>query len=222
LTGRFAEHLADATVIDAEAGDVIYWPKAFWHISTSETWSAMVTLPIWWNASPAKLAQAMVPRLLDLQGESQVYDIDLDDVASSASEMPASLGEIVAKVKGQVNARLESTARIAWAKFVTAYGFGTPPAPRAPAEVTGTTRVRVTHPIVTIDLGRAIAVIACGQQMLTPCMALIPVVRSMRPGSEHALADLDRLLPVADVDASQRLTQMVSQLVAFRALDVVA
>lgn len=221
LTGRYAEHLADATVIDADAGDVIYWPKAFWHISTSDNWSGMVTLPIWWNASAANLAQTMVPRLLDLRGESRFYDIDVDDVVSAASELPASLGEMVATVKGQVNARLESTAKIAWAKFVTAYGFTTPPAPRDAPDVTAATRVRVRHPIVTIDLGRAAAVVACGQQMLTPCMGLIPVVREMRAGSEHTVADLDRLLPVPDADASQRLVQMVGQLVSFRALEVI-
>ena len=221
LTGRYGDHLDDATVIDAEAGDVIYWPKEFWHISTSDNWSGMVTLPIWWKASAANLAQTMVPRLLDLRGESRFYDLDVDDVASAASELPASLGEMVATVKEQVNARLESTAKIAWAKFVTAYGFTTPPAPREASDVTDTTRVRVAHPIVPIDLGRAVAVIACGQQMLTPCRALIPVVREMRAGSEHSVADLDRLLPVVDADASRRLTQMVRQLVSFRALDVV-
>jgi len=221
MTGRWAEHAADATLIDAEAGDVIYWPKAFWHISTSDNWSGMVTLPIWWNASAANLARTMVPKLLDLRGESRFYDLDVDEAASAAGELPATLGEMVTTIKGQVAARLESTAKIAWAKFVTAYGFTTPPAPRAPVEITESTRVRVEHPIAAIDLGRALAVIACGQQMLTPCMSLIPVVRSLRRGSEHGVADLDRRLPVADADASRSLTQMVSQLVAFRALEVI-
>jgi hypothetical protein len=221
LTGRWAEHLGDATVIDAEAGDVIYWPKEFWHISTSDNWSGMVTLPIWWNASAANLARTMVPKLLDLRGEARFYDLDVDNAASAAGELPATLGEMVTTIKGQVAARLESTARIAWAKFVTAYGFSTPPAPRAAADVTASTRVRVAHPIAAIDLGRAVAVIACGQQTVSPCMGLIPVVRSLRPGSEHSVSDLDRRLPLADADASRSLTQMVSQLVAFRALDVV-
>jgi hypothetical protein len=221
LTGRYAEHLAEATIIDAEAGDVIYWPKEFWHLSTSDNWSGMVTLPIWWNASAANLARTMVPKLLDLRGESRFYDVDVDDAASAASELPAALGDMVTTIKGQVAARLESTARIAWAKFVTAYGFTTPPAPREAAEVTEATRIRVTHPVAAIDLGRAIAVIACGQQMVTPCMSLIPVVRSLRPGSEHGVADLDQRLAVADADASRSLTQMVSQLVGFRALDVI-
>lgn len=221
LTGRWAEHLGDATVIDADAGDVIYWPKEFWHVGTSDNWSGMVTLPIWWNASAANLARTMVPKLLDLRGESRFYDVNVDDAASAASELPAALTDMVTTIKGQVAARLESTAKIAWAKFVTAYGFTTPPAPREPAEVTEATRVRVTHPVAAIDLGRAVAVIACGQQMVTPCMSLIPVVRNLRPGSEHAVADLDGRLAVADADASRSLTQMVSQLVAFRALDVI-
>lgn len=222
LTGRFAEHAASATIIDADAGDVIYWPKEFWHISTSDNWSAMVTLPIWWNASAANLARTMVPRLLDLRGESRFYDIDVDDAAAAAATLPATLGEMVTTIKGQVTARLESTAKVAWAKFVTAYGFTTPPAPREAAEVTDATRVRVAHPIAAIDLGRAVAVIACGQQMVTPSMSLIPVVGALRPGSEHTVADLQRLLPIADADVSRNLTQMVRQLIAFRALNVVS
>jgi hypothetical protein len=220
LTGKYGDYLDGATVIDGEAGDVIYWPKEYWHISSSDNWSGMVTLPIWWNASPAKIARAMVPRVLDLQGESRIYDMNVDDVVSTASTLPPSLERMVATAKSQVTARLDSTARIAWAKFVTAYAFSTPPAPRAAVEVTDRTRVRVSHPIVSVDLGRAAAVIACGQQMLTPCRPLMSVVSDMRTGSEHVVSDLAKKVSGAEPDAGDQLRQMVGQLVAFRALEI--
>jgi hypothetical protein len=179
-------------------------------------------VPMWWSANPSKLARAMLPRLLDLQGEPQPYRMDLDDMASVARTMPDTLGEMMAQVKAQVNLKLDLTARIAWAKFVSAYGFSTPPGPRPTPEVTPETRVRVRHPVVAIALGNANAIIACVQHVLTHCAPLASVAGELRVGSEHAVGDLARLLPPDDADAGQQMRRMLRDLASFRALEIVS
>jgi len=221
LTGKFNDYLDIATIIDADAGDVIYWPKEWWHIGVSpDGWSGMVSLPMWWSASPSKLAKAMLGSILDLQGESHLYEVNLDDLASVARDVPESLTDMVSQVKAQVNRRFDAAAKLAWAKFVTTYGFGTPPSPRpAPAAINGN-RVRVVHPVVAVDLGKAVAVIACGQQTVTRCMELMSVVSRLRVGSEHTLGSLQELLPIVDEPSKAELAKVVDELYAFRALDV--
>src|SRR6266498_1367809 len=113
----------------------------------------MISLPMLWTAIPAKLAQAMLASIVDVHGESSLYEADLDDLVSAAREVPASLSAMVSDVKGQVNRRFDVAARLAWAKFVTTYGFATPPSPRRPPAATNGRRVRVVHPIVAVDLG---------------------------------------------------------------------
>jgi hypothetical protein len=221
LTGRFNDYLETATLIEADAGDVIYWPKAWWHIGVSpEQWSGMISLPMWWTASPAKLAQAMLASIVDVHGESSLYKANLDDLVSVARDVPDSLTAMVSEVKAQVNRRFDVAAKLAWAKFVTTYGFSTPPSPRqAPGAVNGG-RVRVVHPVVAIDLGKVVAVVACGQQVVTRCMEVMPVINRLRVGSEHTVADLQGHLSIADQNSKAELAKVVSELHAFRALEV--
>jgi hypothetical protein len=222
LIGRYEEYMSGAIVIDADEGDVIYWPKDYWHIGASDdNWSGMVTLPMWWSASPSALARSMLAGLLDLQSDpSQRYAVKVDDLASAAVTVPTSILDVVSQVKTQVNARLDATAQIAWAKFVTAYGFMTPPGRlRAPA-VVGTTRVRVRHPIVCVPLGRAVAVVGCGHSTLTRCTELSAVVPHLRIGSEHTVSDLGQLVAAHDGEAQQHLRTLVGELVSCRALEV--
>jgi hypothetical protein len=222
LTGRYAEHMSDAIVIDADEGDVIYWPKEYWHIGASDdNWSGMVTLPMWWTARPSALARSMLAGLLDLQGDlPQRYAVNVDDLASAALDFPASIQDVISQVKAQVNARLDLTGQVGWAKFVTAYGFMTPPARLGAPPVIDTTRVRVRHPIVCVPLGRAVAVVGCGHSTLTRCTELSAVVQHLRIGSEHTVSDLGQLVAAHDGDAHQHLLKLVGELVSCRALEV--
>jgi hypothetical protein len=222
LTGRYADYLDDAIVIDADAGDVIYWPKDFWHIGASaDWWSGMIAIGTWWSATPSKLAKAMLGGILDIEGESQVYQMDVTELASAAVEMPTALDDMVGQVRTQVDRRLGLAAKVGWAKFVTSYGFSTPPAPRERPTLDDVSRIRVNHPVTRIDLGRAVAVIAGGHQTVTSCLNIMPVISRLRVGSEYSLADLIGLLPDRDPEAAGQLRDVVRDLVAFRALAVV-
>ncbi len=221
MIGRYQDHLADAIVIDADEEDVIYWPKEYWHIGASDdNWSGMVTLPMWWSARPSTLARSMLARVLDFQGDPpQLFAVDVDDMGSAAADVPTSLLEVIAQLKTQVNARVDPAVQVAWAKFVTAYGFITPPAPRAAPPVTGATRVRVKYSIVSVPLGRAVAIVGCGHSILTQSTELAAIVPPLRVGTEHTVDDLCRLAGAREPEARQRVLKLVGDLIACRALE---
>jgi 50S ribosomal protein L16 3-hydroxylase len=220
LVARYDHHLNDALVIDAEEGDVIYWPKEYWHIGASQnTWSGMVSIPMWWTAKPSSLARSMLSRVLDLDSEPQLYAVTVDTLAPAALALPAALHEVVARMKSQVNSRLELTANVAWAKFVTSYGFTTPPALLPTVTVTGATQIRVKHPIVAVPLGKAVAVVACGHSTLARFAPLSNVVQHLSVGTEHTVSDLCRLVPESHDEAYEHVVKMIGELVSFRALE---
>jgi hypothetical protein len=103
---------------------------------------------------------------------------------------------------------------------VTSYGFSTPPAPRERPVLGDTARLRVKHPVSRVDLGRVLAVIAGGHETVTSCLNIQPAIARLKVGSEHGLPDLMRQLPDGDTDAAASLKNVLSDLVAFRALDV--
>jgi 50S ribosomal protein L16 3-hydroxylase len=221
LTGRYTDHLHDAIVIDGEAGDVIYWPKDYWHIGASaDWWAGMIALGTWWSATPSKLARGMLGGIIDLQGDASVYKIAINELESAAGELPPALGDMVGQVRTQVERRMGAAAKVGWAKFVTSYGFSTAPAPRERPSLGDSARLRVKHPISRVDLGRMLAVIAGGHETVTSCLNIQPAVARLKVGSEHAMSDLMRHLPDGDTDAAASLKGVLSDLVAFRAIDV--
>jgi hypothetical protein len=221
LTGRYRDHMKDAIVIDANEGDVIYWPKEYWHIGVSEdNWSAMVTIPMWWNARPGGLARFMLDRTLDLDGEPQLYAVNADRIGDAAYEVPSAIAAVVSGVKTQIAERLDLTTKVAWAKFVTAFGFMVPPARRPAPTIGDGVQLRVTYPIVCIPTGKESIVIACGHQTSTPLQELASAVSHLQVGKEYTLSSLGRLLSVNDPETYEQLRALLTRLVSFRALQV--
>jgi hypothetical protein len=220
LIARYEDHLRNALVIDAEAGDVVYWPKDYWHIGASQnTWSGMVTIPMWWTAKPSSLARTMLLGALDVDSDPQLYSVDADMLTAAALDIPPALHDVVTRMKSQLSTKLELTAKVAWAKFVTSFGFGTPPALLPVPNVTNITRVRVKYPIVSVPLGRVHVVVGCGHSTLVHLKPLSEVVSHLRVGSEHTVAGLHKLLREPNVGCDP-IAKLVGELVAFRALEV--
>jgi hypothetical protein len=220
LTSRYEDHLTDALIIDAEAGDVVYWPKDYWHIGASqETWSGMVTVPMWWTAPPSSLARTVLTGALNIDGDHQPYSVDTDDLAAAALDVPSALEDAVTQMKSALNTKLELTAKVVWAKFVTSFGFGTPPAPLPAPDVTDSTRFRVKYPIASVPLGRAHLFVACGHSTLVRSKPLWEISSHLHVGSEHTVADLYRLTREL-ASGSGPLETLIGELVSFRALEV--
>lgn len=222
LTGRYEDHLAGAIEIIAEAGDVIYWPKEFWHIGVSGgDWSGMITAPMWWRGRPKTIATQVLNRTLELPGETQPVPMDLAKAADAALVMPPALEQLVTSVKAQVENNLDRTARLHWARFVTAYGFTTLPALADRPSLTRASRVRVKHVVAAIPLG-AIAVVAVGRYTVVALPSLAELPHVLAVGTEHEVGNLLERFAAGDVGDEAALVDVLADLVTFRALVVVS
>jgi hypothetical protein len=208
LTRDYAAHRADAIELVGETGDVFYWPKEYWHVgASSEGWTTMVTIPMWWNARPGTVARFILDRALGLDGEPRGHVFNPDEAARDALTMPASVSGPVAAAAAQINANLQPAARLVWASLASSYGFTVPPG-RADiaAPLTERTPERLKYPIVAFPGADATTLLACGHQVRTSLDgvgAAVADLNETRDGT-YALGDVVDRLAGADAAPAVR------------------
>ncbi|HET7293933.1 MAG TPA: cupin-like domain-containing protein [Vicinamibacteria bacterium] len=180
----FERYLDSAIVVEADAGDIIYWPRGYYHVGASpDHWSGMVTLSLWWQASAQRAVQAVVDTLLSRDGVPAAYPLDFGDLASAAASLPTALRDASGAARRALEAHWDDALSDAWARVVTGYGFLTTPAPQL---VAGSRAARyfVRHPIAVVEVAGRPVVFACGHRL-----------RAL-PGGDPALAGRLRGLPL--------------------------
>lgn len=134
LTHRLAyEHYnADSIVMDAEPGDVIYWPSDYWHIGESVDGglSSAVSLALFMSPRSSADMVAHAARLVDRQRASSM------PAAGSADNSMSSIDDEVERRVAALRVacddpRFARAARVSAMNRVTAYGFERSPAPLA-------------------------------------------------------------------------------------------
>jgi hypothetical protein len=181
-TSRFERYLDRATVIDADAGDVIYWPRDYYHIGASpDHWSGMMSLGLWWHACPADAIRRMVSALLPGNQPPSAYSIEPAPPGRWMSELPGSLAAAAELAEDALTSGWETAPREMWVRFSTAYWFWLPPARAAtPPAARGVLR----HPIAILELDQRYHFYACGSDVgTTASEALAKHVRSLSSGA---------------------------------------
>lgn len=227
LTRDYGKHIVDAIVIDGEVGDVVYWPKEYWHVGASpEGWTAMINLAMWWNARPITLARFVLDRVLDLDGEARLHPFNPDSVLADALTPPATIRQPIRDAASQISAHCESVGRVVWAGVATSYGFTTPPSKVAAPPLSDGTRIRVKHPIVPLAIGDGYLVMACGHRTRASVVGLYAACARLNatPGAEYEARELIDVLAGGDTDSEAReeCTRVIGELISCRALEVVA
>ena len=164
----YEKHLDAAIVVEADAGDVIYWPRGYFHIGAApDHWSGMLTLTMWWQSSAERAVRTVLSSLLPGDGAPVRYPLRLDALATEAGSVPAALASASGAALSTLGARWEGVLAEAWARVATAYGFVTPPARQA---VTGPRAARyfVRHPIAVVEIDGRRQVFACGHKLPAP------------------------------------------------------
>lgn len=167
----------DSIVLDADVGDVIYWPSDYWHIGESSDgrMSAAVSLALFMDPRPAEDLMAIAGRMARARiaaGESEV------DALRAAASDP----------------RLELALRQRRLNRATAFGFTRPPA-ALPMRSLGddeVVSVPALYPIVCLHDGDDVICSASGHGFRItaspPVLALLDRLNSGQPGRVGALA----------------------------------
>jgi 50S ribosomal protein L16 3-hydroxylase len=156
-----AAYRRTAITIDAEPGDVIYWPHHYWHVATSESleWTTTINLAMWWETPAALIIRPAIDRVLDALShqappahEGQITEC-LD-----ASALPASINAALAETRQALRSSVvDEAVRDSWRRVASSGGFIVPPKPkeRQPLEDSDLVQGDPEHPILVASVGRA-------------------------------------------------------------------
>jgi hypothetical protein len=224
LTMDIERHIDTAIVIDANAGDVVYWPRAFWHIGTSpRNWASMITIAMWWDASRRASFQPLVTELMQsMRPPSVAFPIDhAGSHQGGPRGLPPPLEEGLASLRRSVAEDAERILERIWLQFVTCHGFNTAPACRPQVELLPDTRWIVEHPVVVTARADSVFVFACGHMLEMPEGAAARAARVLERGSRWSLATLfDDGRVAAHVDEQDEIVDLVTELHAVRAVSI--
>ena len=195
----YEKHLDAAITLEAEAGDVIYWPRAFLHLGAApDHWAGMVTLTMWWQATAQRAIRYMVDSLWQGAATPVTYPLDVGRLGAGARALPPALEAAAAAAHARFDAGWAGALAEAWARLVTAYGFMIPPG-RMRSKVSASGRYELRHPVALVELGGAPALFACGHRVATlpaAARALGSQLEALAPG---AVADAATLAAAADL-----------------------
>ena len=129
-TMDYRPYAQDAIAIEARRGDIIFWPRNYWHVGVSDGgWPTTVTMALYQKASPHDVlapilasTSAALTAPVDAFGERQG--------AESLAELPSSLRD-GARLYREAAARdeLVAAAQRQWLQRASASGFSSVPPP---------------------------------------------------------------------------------------------
>jgi hypothetical protein len=192
----YTRHVGSAIAIEAHAGDVIYWPRQYYHIGASpNAWAGMVTMTMWWNMPAQRAVRYMADALWPVDDQPANYRYDPEELSLYAGSLPGDLAAASAAMQRRLGQGWDRSLAEAWARAVTSYGFLVPPAQRPVADG-AVERFRVRHPVAVVEISGQDLVFACGHR----AGALDPATPALRQA-------LPRLAVGQVVDVRREWTQ---------------
>lgn len=189
----FRPHLEAATVLTGQAGDFMYWPSTYWHVSVGEGRPQMTfNMSLYFPWRPRNDVDEIL-NLLTHQELSSVWDtfypMEGRTLEQMAARIPDSWSRIVECYRKALSSkRFEGMLLAAWLRKVSTGGFTTRPAQNldwrlAPGqEVQG----RSELPVLTAPAGEGkVMVAAAGSVFLSDEAgpAIVVAARSREPGA---------------------------------------
>lgn len=163
MTNRldYDRFLGTSITLDAEPGDIIYWPSSYWHIGEDlGGWSVAISVALFMDLSPgADLVRHVAPMVADRLARTR------HEVSSAlppggpeggARVVPELVRAAVDALRGVSRSpALAETLAASWLDHLTGYGFMRVPAPRAPRHLADDERVRgdPENPILWLPVG---------------------------------------------------------------------
>jgi 50S ribosomal protein L16 3-hydroxylase len=187
----YRAHQHSAIAIDAEAGDIIYWPQQYWHVAVSEAreWATTVNLAMWWTSPASLLLKKAVDRVLDSVDDISPESIDapMRDVVATARSLPRSMVATLDEYRDVIaSSTMDEAVQAAWSSLVTSGGFLVAPRPGVRRALGDGDQLCVDprHPVVTIPLDdQRMDVVASGHVVETPAApALVRLIADLNRG----------------------------------------
>ena len=229
-TTDYRRHLDTATILEAEPGDLIYWPASYWHMAES---NGSATVSLNWayltkerpRIEPLKAAmeplQAMA--IAELGAALDIEDYPPPKRATDVPEVVEAAAAAVVRAAADPSYRRQVTAH--WLAHVTGFALGEPPPPRRGVALDERDRVAADPdaPVLLRDDVEPWILAAAGKTVDLPDDPRIrALVDRLNSGRAMLVGALEA--PFAGGDGPMTLIDvrlLLEDLVRFRGLDVV-
>lgn len=221
---HYERHLDDAIVVEAQPGDVIYWPRQFYHIGTSaDHWSGMITLGMWWDANPQVAVKYILDSLFadtENTAAAEPYPYDPSQPASYVGQVPKELSQAARDAAQDIAGGLASATRHLWASLTTSYGFRETPGARD-VDNFNPDFLQVRHPIASVEIDGVHHLYAAGNAIWESATGALGEALMQWPlGSVISLAQLHHSLAgCVDAESVAKLAKRLQISGALQAID---
>ncbi len=219
----YADLRARGQRLEGRAGDLLYWPKEYWHVAEAGADQLSSTLSI--GRDPQLPIQAWARELMaKVAGElgAQLAAPTELALAAASAELPAALGGLaVAAGQPSLPQRFERELRLRWMCWATSLGLRTPARARPkPLRVKDRLRGDPDWPIYSLVWKRSLFCAANGYAIAIPASKRIEKIL-MRLNSGAIVLVGDLYLSLSRDAERQWLQVLLHSLLAFRAISVV-
>ncbi len=199
LTHRldYARFNDDSIVMDAQPGDIIFWPSDYWHIGESVDggMSSAVSVALFMTPRPAedvaKRAAGFVHAHLSDDAPSANLATREAPVKRITREAARALTALAAAARDE---RLERALRVNLLNKLTAFGFERPPRPLATAALSDDHVVRAdpAYPVLWMpDVDDEVLVSACGHAFnVAASPHVLGLIAALNTGAPSRVGDL--------------------------------
>jgi 50S ribosomal protein L16 3-hydroxylase len=192
--------LGDATVLEGEPGDILYWPASYWHVGESDDeLSLSLSVGLHLKYKPVEEVLEQVTRSIESRFRTasgmDKYPFDPNNPQQSAETLPVMMQEVTGALKELESSReLEHALKLAWLKRVTGYSFPKVPLPLPHRRLADDDVIRGErdYPVIWSDWteGR-VAVSANGHPFVaTSKEDVVRLITRLNGGQAHSVGEL--------------------------------
>jgi hypothetical protein len=220
----------EATILEGEPGDIIYWPSSYWHVGESSgEWSASISLGLRLNYQPfADVVRHLIRLVSDRLGQApriDTYPFDPNSLRQSATEMPGEIRTAIDVLREvSLSADIEQVNKLAWLNRVTGFGFLRVPPPLPPGRLAEDEVIyaQKDYPIVWLPWSEGrMACSANGHSFtLRESNCVIKMIERLNTGSAYRVKDLiEESAGSSTHDSTTLLQYVLGKLYSMRAIE---
>lgn len=229
-TTDYEPFLDEATILEGEPGDIIYWPSSYWHVAESSgEWSASISLGLRLNYQPfADVMRHLIRLVSDRLAQAprvDTYPFDPNSLRQSATDMPGEIKTAINVLREvSLSADIEQVHKLAWLNRVTGFGFlkVPPPLPLRTLTEDELIHTRADYPIVWLPWSEGRMVCSANGHSFTlrESGEVIKMIERLNTGSACRVKDLIQESTGSSTSGATTLLQYVlGKLYCVRAIE---
>lgn len=217
-TFKYDKYKKDSQLVEARAGDMVYWPSSEWHIAESDgSFSATWSLGVWVDQPHKEMVAQSLRSLLDTKlgaaGEEVMTSFrELHNAEGEISELPDSYLKSIKVLQNLSEAELRENFLKAWMTHISLQGFKTIPQKEKSLKISAKTKVKLLQKKSLILWQKSLIekkkfYVSFGGRLLeSSSQPLLNTMKSLNAGQECSLQglkpqDLSLIQVLADAGA---------------------